>query len=288
MKFPFPKVQGVTHQYFKINDTTLHVAFAGKGKSLLLIHGWPQHWYVWRKLIPLLSDKYKLIMPDLPGFGWSTPAKNDDYRKEKLADYMVSLLDVLNEKQVILVGHDWGGWIGFLACLKNPKRFSNFLALGTTYPFKKSGSGFLNYRRFLYQIFIAMPFFGEKLLTNATNILKQAIKKCIYNKSAFSEEDFRIYLSAIQNPEVAKASSLMYRTFLTRELISLKKYKDEKLKVPTQLLIGENDPIIHPSLFKNFQENNRIKIEFIKNCGHFIPEEQPELVANHIKALNSK
>jgi pimeloyl-ACP methyl ester carboxylesterase len=281
MKETFPDIIGVTHRYIEVSGIRLHVAIAGKGKPLLLLHGWPQHWYVWRKLIPLLSDKYQLIMPDLPGFGWSDMPKDNDFQKEKLAGTMIELLDKLNLKKVGLIGHDWGGWIGFLACLQRPERFSKYLALGITHPFKKFHLSIFQYRRFMYQLPIAM--LGEWLFSNLPSLTEWSIKKCTYKKDAWTKEDLHIFSHALQDPERAKASSLMYRTFLTKELlpIFLGKYKTQKPQVPTHLLIGKNDPIIHPSLFlKNNIEN--IKIEIVENCGHFIAEEQPEFVTGKI------
>ncbi len=67
--FQQPDVAGVTHSTVKANGIDIHVARAGSGKPLVLLHGWPEFWYVWHKVVPLLADQYELIMPDLRGFG---------------------------------------------------------------------------------------------------------------------------------------------------------------------------------------------------------------------------
>ena len=68
---PLPHVPGVAHRFVTVRGVRLHVAEAGSGDPVLLLHGFPQHWYAWRRVIPLLSGQYRLICPDWRGFGWS-------------------------------------------------------------------------------------------------------------------------------------------------------------------------------------------------------------------------
>src|SRR5215469_10729727 len=65
---PVPEVAGVAHRYVETGRLGIHIAEAGSGPPLLLLHGWPQHWYAWREVIPLLADSWRLICPDLRGF----------------------------------------------------------------------------------------------------------------------------------------------------------------------------------------------------------------------------
>src|SRR5204863_7343073 len=119
-----------------VGGLSVHVAEAGSGPPLVLLHGWPQNWYCWRRVVPLLAPKFRLIMPDLRGHGWSD-APRRGYEKEQLADDLVGLLDALQLDEVGMVGHDWGGWVGFLACLRAPERFGGLLALGIPHPFQR-------------------------------------------------------------------------------------------------------------------------------------------------------
>ena len=102
---------GVTHRWVDVAGLSVHVAEAGAGPPLLLLHAWPQHWFCWRRVVPL-SDRYRLIMPDLRGHGRSG-APRRGYEKEQLATDLLTLLDTLELDKVGLVGHDWGGWTGF-------------------------------------------------------------------------------------------------------------------------------------------------------------------------------
>src|SRR5215210_3982994 len=80
---PFPHVDGVRHDFVPARGLRMHLAEAGPadGEPVLLLHGWPQHWYLWRGVVPLRSDQYRLVMPDLRGTGW-TEAPSDGYDKE--------------------------------------------------------------------------------------------------------------------------------------------------------------------------------------------------------------
>jgi pimeloyl-ACP methyl ester carboxylesterase len=282
-----PYVEDVKHTYIKISTAKLHIAEAGKGKPLLLLHGWPQHWYVWRKIVPELSKKYHLIMPDLPGFGWSGMPHDNDFRKEALAENIIELIEALKLKHIGLIGHDWGGWIGFLMCLRRPDLFSNYLSLAITSPIMDIINLHSQRWRFSYQLAIATPLIGETLLRFSPAITKWGMKQCAYKKDVWTKDDLQIFSSVLQNTEKAHASSLLYRTFLTRELPLLKRYKSQKLQVNSRLVIGENDPIINPALFRRIKQINNLSISYIKNCGHFIPEEQPEKVITEAQNLFS-
>ena len=116
-----PRVDGVTHRTVRARGIDFHLAEAGSGEDVVLcLHGWPQHWYEWRHLMPALADRHRVLALDLRGFGWSD-APRDGYVKEDMATDVLAVLDELGLDRVKLVGHDWGGWIGFLLCLREPQ-----------------------------------------------------------------------------------------------------------------------------------------------------------------------
>ena len=90
----------------------LHLAATGSGPPVLLLHGWPQHWWCWRRVVKQLRD-YRLLIPDLRGFGWSE-APGSGYSPTGFADDAVALLDALDITRAHVIGHDWGGFVGFL------------------------------------------------------------------------------------------------------------------------------------------------------------------------------
>ena len=88
---------------------TLHYVSAGTGDPVVLLHGWPQTWYMWRKVIPTLAERYRVIAPDMRGLGQSSrPAEGYD-KKTIAADIVELVHDHLGLGPVYLVGHEWGG-----------------------------------------------------------------------------------------------------------------------------------------------------------------------------------
>lgn len=284
-----PEVPGVSHRWVTSHGLAIHLAEAGAADSppLLLLHGWPQHWYEWRRLVPLLSDRFRLLMPDLPGFGWSE-VPNLGYEKEILAGDVLALLDRLGIERVGLVGHDWGGWIGFLLCLRAPERFSGYLALNITHPWQRFDVRKLPaFARFWYQLVISAPALGSAIVRQG-RLVGHLLVSDLQNREAINDSDLDAYLSVLAQPDRARASTLLYRTFLLRELwpIVRGRYLGDRLETPTTLLFGVRDRFIDTRLLAGFERNApHMQLELVSDSGHFIAEERPQLVAEHALRL---
>src|SRR5258705_7982769 len=249
-----PRVEGVEHREVTISGVRVHVAQSGAGRPLVLLHGWPQHWYCWRHLIPLLAPHFRLICPDLRGFGWSD-APPGAYDKEQFATDLLDLLDELGLDRVGLIGHDWGAWTGFLACLRAPERFDAFLALGITAPFPSAGPGSLVHAwRLAYQVLLAAPA-GAHLLRTRPGLVRRVITGGSRRPEAWTAEDLDAFARRLQDPDRARASMCLYRTFLTRELpaVAAGRYGHRPLRVPTRLIAGEGDPVVRPSMLRGIE-----------------------------------
>jgi len=278
-----PAVAGVTHRQVDIGTLSMHVAEAGSGPPLLLVHGWPQNWYCWHRVVPLLADRYRLIMPDLRGHGWSD-APRRGYDKEQLASDVLALLDRMELDAVGYVGHDWGAWTGFLACLRAPERFSGLVALGIIHPFQRfSPAKALQAWRGAYQVALSTPVLSAAVLRSSPQLIASMIPAASRNRDAFTPEELRRYGEVFQQPERARAATQLYRTFLLREVPRLGGYRDQRLVVPTRLIIGEHDPIGSPALLDGWQDHaDEMSVEVLEGVGHFLPEEAPEAVAARV------
>jgi pimeloyl-ACP methyl ester carboxylesterase len=278
-----PTVAGVTHRQVDIGSLSIHVAEAGSGPPLLLVHGWPQHWFCWHRVVPMLADRYRLIMPDLRGHGWSD-APRRGYEKEQLATDMLRLLDRMDLDTVGYVGHDWGGWTGFLACLRAPQRFSGLVALGIVHPFQHiTPAKTMQAWRGAYQLALSTPVLSEVLLRSSPQFVASMIPAAARNREAFTPAELRCYGEIFQQPARAHATTQLYRTFLMRELPRLGRYRNQRLVVPTRLVIGEHDMIGSPALLDGWQANaDDMSVEVLDDVGHFIPDEAPMAVAAHV------
>ncbi|MCW2714952.1 MAG: Soluble epoxide hydrolase [Frankiales bacterium] len=277
-----PTVPGVTHRILQVGELSVHVAEAGEGEPLVLLHGWPQHWYCWHRVVPLLADRYRLVMPDLRGHGW-TSAPPTGYDKEQLATDLLDLLDVLELPQVGMIGHDWGGWTGFLACLRAPERFRALLALGIVHPFQRPTLGkALQGWRGAYQVPLSTPLLGQSLM-------RAGIAGALVRAGARAPVgDVATYSEVMREPARARATVALYRTFLLQDgpRVALGRYADRRLTVPVRLVNGAYDLTSSRALLDGWQPNaDDMTVEALDGIGHFVPEEAPEAVAERARAL---
>jgi len=276
-----PHLDGVTHRTVPARGVRFHVAEAGAGDPVVLVHGWPQHWWTWRHVVPLLAPHARLVMIDLRGFGWTDAP--GAYDKQTLADDLVAVLDALDLERVCLMGHDWGAWSGFLACLAAPERFAAFLALGSPRPGgRPSARQLLEVWRFGYQVAIASPVLGRRLVADR-RFVERVIVGGAVQRQAWTPYDLRAFSAVLAEPARAQASVGLYRTFLTREVA---RTPHGRLRVPTRIMLGARDPAIPVVLLEGAEDDaDEVSVEIVPECGHFVPEEHPELVARRAREL---
>jgi pimeloyl-ACP methyl ester carboxylesterase len=274
---PFPYVEGVEHRFVDTGRLRMHVAEAGTGEPLVMLHGWPQHWYEWRHQIPPLAEQYRVICPDLRGLGWSD-APPTGYEKENMADDVVALMDALELDRVRLVAHDWGGWIGFILCLRHPDRFKRYLPLNIPHPWGEfSLRTTASLWRFWYQWLIASPGLGERVVRSG----RLARLMLTFGRPEAAKQDVEAFLEPLREPARARASVQIYRTFLLREFLPVirGRYKSMRLRTPTLLLYGTGDPVITPRFLEGYEPYaDDMRIEHVDGASHFVAEDRPELV----------
>lgn len=283
-----PAVAGVTHRWVEARGLRFHVAEAGAGDDVVLcLHGWPQHWYEWRFLLPsLAADGKRALAIDLRGFGWSD-APASGYEKENLATDVLAVLDALGLDRVDLVGHDWGGWIGFLLCLREPSRFRRYLALNILTPWVDLRRAAPEVWRFWYQWLILAPGLGYRLHTSGRFVPKVLVGGSSVHTN-LDEETLRSFADNLAEPARARACVQMYRVFNLREQLPLLRgrYDHTRLTVPTRLLFGTDDAALRPELLAGYQNHaDDMEVELVDGCGHFIADELPDLVAARARSF---
>ncbi len=257
----------------------LHVAEAGEPDAapLLAVHGWPQHWWLWRDVIPVLSATHRVICPDLRGFGWSGQPEDGDFTKARLADDTLALLDVLGIEQAGYLGHDWGGWTGWLVAIRAPARISKLMAVSIIHPWTQRGAALRNAWRIAYQYPLAAPRLGPAI---AERLARVALRRSIDAATA------AVYADVLRDPARAEASSRLYRHFQLRELPALAAgaLDGARLEMPVKVLFGRGDPAQHPSQLGGLERHATTLDVEIVDGGHFLVDERPELVADRARA----
>jgi pimeloyl-ACP methyl ester carboxylesterase len=283
MARPFPHVDGVEHRYVEARGLRFHIAEAGSldADPLLILHGWPQHWYEWRRQIPALAPHYHLIVPDLRGFGWSD-APPTGYEKENMATDVLALLDAMGLERVRLIGHDWGGWIGFIMCVRAPERFSRFLALNIPHLWgKPNAKTLLGIWRFWYQWVMATPGLGPYVVGKRD--FAGFLLRRIDPGGIWTDEERAAFTEPLREPDRTRATVQLYRTFIVREFMAVAagRYKDKRLTVPTRLLFGTQDFAISSAFLADGDTSafaDDFTIELAPDTGHYIAEQRPDLV----------
>ena len=262
-----------------------HVAEAGSGDDVVLcLHGWPQHWYEWRHLLPALAGGHRVLALDLRGFG-SSDASRDGYEKEEMASDVLAVLDALGLERVKLVGHDWGGWIGFLLCLREPRRFERYFALNILPPWTSARAMAPHLWRFWYQAVVLSPGLGYALHRSG-KFVPRVLVGASTRKEVWDEHTLRAFADNLAEPARARAAVQMYRVFNLREAPAIMRgrYAKQRLTVPTLMLFGSDDQALRPELLEGYEDHaDDMQVELVPNCGHFIADEMPELVAERAR-----
>jgi pimeloyl-ACP methyl ester carboxylesterase len=272
-----PDAAGVAHRDVEVDGIRLHLAELGEGPPLLLLHGWPQHWWCWRRIIGALARDYWVLAPDLRGWGWSD-APPGDYAKATFASDILGLLDREGIERVRIIGHDWGGYAAFLLALEHPERIERLLALDITPPWLGPAAPRPRHLGLpliaSYQLLLATPGLGERLLTSGTRFLRTFMRLASASGASWSDAELDAYAGVLSEPSRARASSACYRTFLTREAPALVRDGDRsaELRVPSLLAMGASSlmrRVLDPKPGPN------LGVETIPGAGHFLPEEAP-------------
>jgi pimeloyl-ACP methyl ester carboxylesterase len=118
-------MSAITHRTVETNGIHLHIAEAGEGPLVLLLHGWPESWYSWRhQLTALAAAGYHAVAPDVRGYGQSDkPWAVEAYSMKNLVADFMGLLDALGEKTAVVVGHDWGAAMAWNSAALHPDRY---------------------------------------------------------------------------------------------------------------------------------------------------------------------
>ncbi len=125
----------IKHRTVKTNGINMHIAEAGEGPLVLLLHGFPELWYSWRHQLPALAAAgYHGVAPDVRGYGRSdAPQPIEAYTmREHLAD-AIGILDALGADTAVIVGHDWGAPMAWNAAVLHPRRFRAVAALSVPF-----------------------------------------------------------------------------------------------------------------------------------------------------------
>lgn len=271
-----------THHVITVNNLRLHYVMAGQGDPIVLLHGWPQTWYAWRKVIPILAKHYTVIAPDLRGLGDSEkPATG--YDKRTVADDIYQLVHQLGFQHIFLVGHDMGGLVGYTYAANHREEVRRFVFIESLIP----GVGYEQliaqsnnwHHRFNITRDLAEALVAGKEYT----FLSWFYRQDAYNPTVISEADIAEYVRCYAAPGGMKAGFEYYRA-MTQDAVENQESKLVKLQMPV-LAIGGDRAIGNLVIHEIQQVAENVQGVIINNCKHWVAEEQPELLAEKLLAF---
>jgi pimeloyl-ACP methyl ester carboxylesterase len=280
-----PDIPGAEHRFTQISTSDagrfkVHWYELGSGPPVVMLHGWPEHAWCWRHVAPLVAERHRVICPDLRGFGW-TDAPGRGYDPETFAADTIALMDELGLDRVDLVGHDWGGFAGWMLALRWPERFGHYLVLNTASPWARpSPSLALETWRLWYVLVNAMPVVSP-FIHDRTGWVPYILSRDSVNRG-ITRADAEVYAERLRGPERTRATMLLYRSYLRAfvDVAGRDRFGDARLTVPTRFLFGGRDAFISLELASGWEPHaDDMTFELVHDSGHFIQEEKPELVA---------
>jgi pimeloyl-ACP methyl ester carboxylesterase len=282
------------HHYANLQDVRLHYVTLGAGKPVVLLHGWPETWYEWRLVMPLLADDYFLVAPDLRGLGDSSrPATGYDY-KTVANDIWQLMHDHLRLEKFSVVGHDLGAPTAFRFAADHPDAVTHLVLLDVPVPGAQSGAQGIdtdNPPRW-HHLFHRLPDLPEALTFGRERIYLEWFftNGHVDQAGVFTDEVIREYVRTYSQPGAMRAGFNFYRA-------RPKNVEDNRatlamgFKLPMPALglggggsRGRGDQVVESLR----QVANHAEGGSVPECGHYIPEEKPMELAERIRQFLAK
>jgi len=271
------------HHHADLGDVQLHYVTMGEGEPVVLLHGWPQSWYAWRHVMPELAKTYRVIAPDLRGLGDSSRPL-DGYDKKTIAHDVWRLLDDhLGLDEFCLVGHDWGGPVAYALAAAHPLSVRKLAVLDVTIP----GDGVTNFSqggRRWHHAFHQTADLPEALIAGREHIyFTWFYRNWGHHPNVLSDQDIAEYLRVYSQPGALRAGFAYYRNLPRDALDNQAIASTFKLPMPVLALGGNKGWGRGTEVLESLQRlGNDVRGGVIDNCGHWMAEEQPDVLLTHL------
>ena len=201
-----------THRTARVNGVNIHYVIEGDGYPVVLLHGWPEMWFSWRKQIPALSQDYQVIVPDMRGFG-SSEKPLQDYRTRTAATDIYELARHLGHDKIAIVGHDIGVRVSYRYCLDHEAEVDRLALLDGTHPLEQLGPQTPEgVRERWHSYFHQIPDLAEHLVRgNEEAYLRHFYRNWSVNQAMMSDEEVAVYATAYSQPGALRGGFSYYR-----------------------------------------------------------------------------
>jgi len=272
------------HHTVATNGIHLHVVQAGPtdGPLVILLHGFPEFWYGWRRQIADLAARgFRVWAPDQRGYNLSDrPKAIGAYRADILVEDIVGLIDAAGREKAYVAGHDWGAMITWLLALKHPDRLHRAAMLNVPHPVVMQQhlfSSFGQLRKSWYIFFFQLPWLPETSIRRDDWAFGARSLRGSSHKDTFTDADLVEYRRAWSQPGAITGMINWYRAFARRPPPKL---ADKQVHIPTLIIWGAQDRFLDAVMAPasvNYCEQGRLVL--IPDATHWVQHEAPERVS---------
>ena len=288
MKTDAATESSVEHHFFQANGLRLHCAVQGEGPVIMFLHGFPEFWLAWRKQIPHFSASHRVVVPDLRGYNLSDkPTTVEAYQMKHIVSDIAALIPQLSADPVVLVGHDWGGAVAWMAAERFPELISRLVILNAphyatlarelkTNPRQQEASAYMG--------LLASDSAEEKLHSNDYAWLRAAVFEGSRDPDQFDPVTRDRYKKAWSQPGALTGAVNYYRAFLAHrfadnEHSGLAMNESRRISAPTLVIWGEQDVALLPDILNGLEKYTAdLTIKRIPKATHWVQHDFPCLV----------
>ncbi|MEW6444384.1 MAG: alpha/beta hydrolase [bacterium] len=282
-------MEGTESVHVAANGIMFHCKVAGDGPLCLCLHGFPETHYSWRNQVPLLSRKFKVVVPDMRGYGeTSAPRAVADYTLDVLLKDVRGLIDAFGYREAVLVSHDWGAVIGIHYAETYPETvtklvWSDGAHLGDYYNLVVRQKNLMQMLRSWYVVFNLAPSLSSALFSlHDFWVLDKLVKKYAVREEKLDREVMATWKRILRRSGL-RGGMMYYKANLLR----LADYSPERVDAgwksrgipcPVRAVWGDTDRALSKELAHAVKDriDGPFDLHFIKNCGHWVQQEAPE------------
>jgi epoxide hydrolase 4 len=272
----------LAHGAVDARGVRLHYAAAGRGPAVLLLHGFPEFWYSWRRQLPALADAgFHAVALDLRGYNESDkPRGVRAYRTARLVEDVAAVIEQLGGAAHV-VGHDWGGILAWRLAALRPELVRRLVIMNAPHPrrFRRElARRPAQWLRSSYALFFQLPWLPERLLAAGDfALVERSFRRLPVSAAAFSDDDIQKYKQALSRPRALTAPLNYYRAALRygRDLYA----PPQQVTADCLIIWGQQDPFLSPRLAQGLEPwAPRSRVALIPEASHWVQNEAPQQV----------
>jgi pimeloyl-ACP methyl ester carboxylesterase len=279
------------HRHLEDNGIRVHYVRHGEGFPLVLLHGWPEFWYTWRKNIPVLADEFDVVAPDLRGFGDTEKSGTPDPPDRLLGDLVEDLrglVDSLGFDRFGVVSHDVGAYVAQGFARRYPERLGGLFFFDCPYPgIGRRWAAPDSINEIWYQTFNQQPW-AASLVGENRNTCETYIRHFLdhwAHEPGYFDEDLGLWVDNFMQPGNLQGGFDWYIGTNESRLDLIRNGQPElpKIETPTRVRWGESDSVLKVEWADRLGDYfSDLDFAPMREAGHFAHYERPDLANREI------